>query len=59
LLTECKANRWVFDKSETKTHLNIAKITDEQEQILKALGCESVVDEKHVKNILQKAEKWL
>ena len=59
LLTECKANRWVFDKSETKTHLNITKITDEQEQILKALGCESVVDEKHVKNILQKAEKWL
>jgi transposase len=59
LLAECKANRWVFDKSEAKTHLNITSVSDQQEQILKALGCESIVAVKHVKNILQKAENWL
>ncbi|ACV61324.1 hypothetical protein Dtox_0376 [Desulfofarcimen acetoxidans DSM 771] len=35
------------------------RCSDQQEQILKALGCESIVDVKYVKNILQKAENWL
>lgn len=59
LLAECRTNRWVFDKAETRSRLNITKVSPQQKEVLKALDCDSVVEEKHLKSILKKAESWL
>ncbi len=57
LLAECRTNRWVFDKVETWSRLNITKVSLQQKEVLKALDCDSVAEEKRLKSILKKAAK--
>jgi transposase len=54
ILAKCQLNRLTYEKH--KSHWSITKVTSEQEEILKALGCESIVRKEQVKKIIEELE---
>jgi len=58
ILAKCQVNRLLF-KSINQSKLTITEPSEKQLAILKMLGCETVVDRKKIRNVLEKVESWL
>jgi len=57
-LAKCQVNWLQFDGT-NRSKLKITKPSDKQLAILKTLGCEAVVDQKKIRKVLERAERWL
>ena len=58
LLTKCQVNKLKF-KNNNQVKLSITEPSDRQKELLQAIGCESVINPKLVKQVLKKVENWL
>ena len=58
ILAKCQINKLEF-KGNHQPKLSITEPSSRQKELLKVIGCESVIDKKSVKQVLKKVENWL
>lgn len=58
LLAKCQINKVEF-KGNYQPKLSITEPSSKQKELLQAIGCESTIDPKPLKQILKKVENWL